>query len=110
MKTKSIRVTEDMMSAVDLVKKEEKIEEASAMRKLMRIGFEMYVGNLYKLGRISLREAAVALNMSQSEAMDVFLDIGIKGNLGAADVIYSLKKFVGRDTVPRETRNGEREP
>ncbi len=60
----------------------------------MRIGFESYVGNLYRLGRISLREAARALCISQSEALDIFLDMGIKGNVDAADVIASLKTFV----------------
>jgi hypothetical protein len=104
MKTKSIRITEDMMSAVDLVKKEEKIEEATAMRKLMRIGFESYVGNLYRLGRISSREAAGALGVSQSEALDIFLDMGIGGNLDAADVISSLKTFVIQDKS-RQTKS-----
>jgi len=93
MKTKSIRITEDMISAVELVRKQEKIEEAAAMRKLMRIGFETYVGNLYKLGKMSLRDAAHLLNMNQSETMDIFLDIGIKGNLDASDVLYSLERF-----------------
>ncbi|MBN2033051.1 MAG: hypothetical protein JW836_07230 [Deltaproteobacteria bacterium] len=95
MKTKSIRITEDMMSAVDLVKKKEKIEEATAMRKLIRIGFETYVGNLYKLGKLSLRDAACLLNTNQSETIDIFLDMGIRGNLDAADVVYSLNKFAG---------------
>ena len=93
MKTKSIRITEDMLSAVELVKKEEKIEEATAMRKLMKIGFEVYLGNLYRLGKITLREAAQLLNMNQSETIDMFLDMGIKGNLDAADVLYSLNRF-----------------
>jgi predicted HTH domain antitoxin len=96
MKTKSIRITEDMLSAVELVKKEEKIEEATAMRKLMKIGFEAYLGNLYRLGKITLREAAQLLNMNQSETMDMFLDMGIKGNLDAADVLYSLNRFTGK--------------
>jgi hypothetical protein len=93
MKTKSIRITEDMMSAVELVKKEEKIEEATAMRKLMKIGFETYVGNLYKMGKLSLRDAARLLNINQSETIDIFLDMGIQGNLDAADVLYSLKNL-----------------
>ena len=96
MKTKSIRITEDMISAVELVKKEEKIEEATAMRKLMKIGFETYVGNLYRLGKISLRDAARSLNMNQSETMDVFLDMGIKGNLDTAEVLHSLNQFAGK--------------
>ncbi|MBA4390996.1 MAG: hypothetical protein C0399_08660 [Syntrophus sp. (in: bacteria)] len=108
MKTKSIRITEDMMSAVELVKKEEKIEEATAMRKLMKIGFETYVGNLYKLGKISLRNAAHLLNMNQSETMDIFFDMGIQGNLDAADVVHSLDGLAaihGRDRARQPRRD-----
>ncbi len=50
MKTKSIRIPKDMMTAIEIVEKEEKIEESTAMRKLIRIGFETYVGNLLQTG------------------------------------------------------------
>lgn len=93
MKTKSLRIPKDMVSAIELVEKEEKIEESTAMRKLMRIGFETYVGDLYKRGKVTLREAARLLNASQIEAMNIFLDAGIKGNLDASDVMISLKRF-----------------
>lgn len=94
MKTKSLRISEDMMHAIKLVGKEEKIEESTAMRKLMRIGFETYIGNLYKQGKITLREAARLMNVNQIEAMNLFLDAGIKGNLDASDVLISLERFV----------------
>ncbi|WAC06950.1 MAG: hypothetical protein OS130_11960 [Thermodesulfobacteriota bacterium] len=93
MKTKSLRIPKEMMAALDLVEKEEKIEEATAMRKLMKIGFETYVGNLYKQGKVTLREAARLLNLNQIETMNIFLDAGIKGNLEASDVIASLQRF-----------------
>jgi len=93
MKTKSLRIPKDMIYAIELVEKEEKIEESTAMRKLMRIGFETYVGNLYKQGKVTLREAARLLNVSQIEAINIFLDAGIKGNLDASDVMISLKRF-----------------
>jgi predicted HTH domain antitoxin len=93
MKTKSLRIPKEMVTALDLVEKEEKIEEATAMRKLMRIGFETYVGNLYKQGRVTLREAARVLNLDQIETMNIFLDAGIKGNLDASDVMTSLQRF-----------------
>lgn len=64
------------------------------MRKLMRIGFETYIGNLYKQGKITLREAARLMNVNQIEAMNLFLDAGIKGNLDASDVLISLERFV----------------
>lgn len=94
MKTKSIRIPKDIMVAVEIVEKAEKVEESTAMRKLMKIGFETYVGNLYKQGKVTLREAARLLNMDQIEAMNLFLDSGIKGNLDASDVMASLERFV----------------
>lgn len=66
------------------------------MRKLMRIGFETYIGNLYKHGNLTLREAARLLNMNQIDAMNLFLDAGIKGNLDASDVLVSLERFISK--------------
>jgi len=96
MKTKSIRIPKDMMAAIEIVEKEEKIEESTAMRKLIRIGFETYIGNLYKQGKVTLRQAAKLLNLSQIEAMNLFLDAGIKGNLDASDVMTSLERFTSK--------------
>ena len=96
MKTKSIRIPKDMMAAIEVVEKEEKIEESTAMRKLIRIGFETYIGNLYKQGKVTLRQAAKLLNLSQIEAMNLFLDAGIKGNLDASDVMTSLERFTSK--------------
>lgn len=96
MKTKSIRIPDDLLSAVKLVEKSEKIEEATAMRKLMRIGFETYVASLYKEGKVTLGEAADFLKMNQMEVLDLFLDLGIKGNLEASDIVKSLERFVTR--------------
>ena len=94
--TKSIRIPKDMMAAIEIVEKEEKIEESTAMRKLIRIGFETYIGNLYKQGNVTLRQAAKLLNLSQIETMNLFLDAGIKGNLDASDVLASLERFVSK--------------
>lgn len=94
MKTKSIRIPKDMLRAIELVEREEKIEESTAMRKLIRIGFETYIGNLYKQGKVTLREAAKLLNVNQIEVMNLFLDAGIKGNLDASDVLKSMERFV----------------
>lgn len=96
MKTKSIRIPKDMMAAIELVVKEEKVEESTAMRKLMRIGFETYIENLYKQGKVTLREASRLLKLNQIDTMNLFLDAGIKGNLDASDVLASLERFVSK--------------
>ena len=45
---------------------------------------------------MTLREAAGLLGINQIEAMNLFLDSGIKGNLDASDVLASLERFVPR--------------
>lgn len=101
MKTKSIRIPKDILTAIEIVEKEEKIEESTAMRKLIRIGFETYIGNLYKYGKVTLREAARLLGINQVEAMNLFIDSGIKGNLDASDVLTSLERFMPRTSGRR---------
>ena len=93
MKTKSIRIPKEMADAIAVVEKEEQIEESTAMRKLIRMGFEAYVGNLYRDGKITLRRASQLLRRNQSEVIDLFLDAGIRGNLEASDVLASLDRF-----------------
>ena len=96
MKTKTIRIPKDLSDAIAVVEKEEKIEESTAMRKLLRIGFEAYVGQLYKEGKITLRRASRLLRLNQIEVINLFLDAGIKGNLDASDVLASLDRFATR--------------
>jgi hypothetical protein len=99
MKTLSIRVPDDLMSALQLVGKEEKIEPSTAMRKLVRIGYESYVGNLYRQGKVTLRDAASLLNLNPIETLDLFLDAGISGNLDATDVLTSLRRFGAKGKI-----------
>ncbi len=94
MKVKTIRIPEEMMDAIELVEKEERIEESTAMRKLIRVGFEAYIGKLYRDGKITLRRASQLLHLNQIETMNLFLDAGIKGNLDASDVLTSVDRFL----------------
>jgi len=91
MKVKSIRIPEDIDTAVGYVAKIEKIDVNQSFRKLTRIGFEHYIGKLYEDGKIDIREVAVLLNLSLSESIDALLAMGIKGNIHSADVFDSMK-------------------
>jgi predicted HTH domain antitoxin len=93
MKTKTLRIPKDIVDAIGLVEREEKIEESTAMRKLIRMGFETYVGNLYKDGKITLRRASRLLHRNPIEVINLFLDAGIRGNLDASDVLVSIDRF-----------------
>ncbi len=94
MKIKSIRMPDDLLDAIALVEKEEKIEETTAVRKLIKIGYESYLAELYEAGKLSLADVARRLHITQIEALDLLLQKGIRGNLDTADVMHSLQKFV----------------
>ena len=93
MKVKSMRIPEDIDKAIGYVARVEKIENTHSLRKLARMGFESYVAQEYKTGKITLREAAELLNLTLSEATDLLSDVGVKGNIHAADVMKSIESL-----------------
>ena len=97
MKVKSMRIPDDIDQAINYVSQLEKIEKTQSLRKLARIGFEYYVAKSYKEGRITLREASDLLKLSLSEAIDLLAEMGVKGNIRAADVYASLMTFAPLD-------------
>lgn len=93
MNAKSIRIPDDMLKAIELVQSREHIEESTAIRKLIRIGLEIYIARLYRQGAITLREAADRLGLDLVATVDLLMDYGITGNLDAADVLASIEHF-----------------
>jgi len=97
MKVKSMRIPEDIDQAINYVSQSEKIEKPQSLRKLARLGFEYYVAKIYKEGRITIRDASYLLKLSLSETMDLLAEMGVKGNIRAADVYASLNIFAPLD-------------
>lgn len=95
MRAKSIRISDDMLEAIELVELREHIEESTAIRKLIRTGLETYCARLYGQGQLTLRELASRLGLDLVEATDLLLSCGIKGNLDADDVLHSAEQFGG---------------
>jgi predicted HTH domain antitoxin len=93
MRVKSIRIPQDIDNAIEYVSKIEKIDKTQSFRKLARIGFEYYVVSEYRKGRITLREASELLKLTLSESIDLLLEVGVKGNIRASDILESLNTF-----------------
>jgi len=93
MRVKSIRIPQDIDNAIEYVSKMEKIDKTQSFRKLARIGFEYYVVSEYRKGRITLREASELLKLTLSESIDLLLEVGVKGNIRASDILESLNTF-----------------
>ena len=92
-----MRVPEDIDRAIRYVSKAEKIENTQSLRKLARLGFESYVAKNYQNGQITLRETAELLNLSLSETLDRLIQMGVRGNIQANDVLTSLNTFAPLD-------------
>jgi phosphoribosyl-ATP pyrophosphohydrolase len=97
MKVRSIRIPEEIDRAIDYVARSEKLEKNSSLRKLIRLGFEVYVAKSYERGKLTLREAADLLNLTLTETIDLFGEMGIKGNISAKDVMDALKARSSKD-------------
>ena len=82
-----------MLTAIGFVEREEHIEEATTVRKLIRIGLETYTSQRYKQGQLTLREASRRLGLDLIATTDLMLNHGVKGNLQAADVLQSIEHF-----------------
>ncbi len=93
MTTKTLRLTEELLEATREFGQAERIEESTAMRKLLRMGYEMFLANQYRAGRMSLRDVAKRMELTLSETMDVLQSMGISGNTTADDTLASLRSL-----------------
>jgi hypothetical protein len=93
MTTKTLRMPSDLAAAVHAVGVDEHIEESTAMRKLLRMGCDLYVAEQYRAGRVSLREVARRMGKSMSETLDALQRMGIAGNVSADDALQSLRSL-----------------
>ena len=93
MTTKTLRMPGDLAAAVHDVGVDEDIEESTAMRKLLRMGCDLYVAEQYRAGRLSLRDVARRMGKSLSEALDTLQRLGIAGNVTADGTLHSLKSL-----------------
>jgi len=90
MKAKALRLPDNLLDAVKFAEKKEKLDEPTTIRKFLRLGAEKYVADSYSRGEISLREAAKVLDIPTRDALELFWDMGITGNLDAGDTLKAI--------------------
>ena len=92
-----MRVPDDIDRAIKYVSNAEKIENTQSLRKLARLGFELYVAQNYQNGHITLREASELLTLTTSETLDLLSRMGVTGNIRSSDVLDSLNTVTPLD-------------
>lgn len=100
MRAKALRLPDNLLDAVKFAEKKEKLDEPNTLRKFLRLGAEKYVGDSYARGDISLREAAKVLDITARETLELFLDMGITGNVNA-DKTFKAISFAEKKITKR---------
>lgn len=102
MTTKTLRLSENLLNAVRELGDSEQIEEATAMRKLLRMGYCLFLAEQYRDGRLTLREVARRMELSLSEALEALQRLGVTGNTGADDTLASWLSLVSTQAKPNK--------
>ena len=81
---------EDVRLVEELAKRSDK-DKSTMVRDLVEYGKIYLAIKLYKEGKISIGKAAKIANLSISETMDLFAELGIKSNIELEDYLEGLK-------------------
>lgn len=78
---KSVRIPDEIMSAIRDRARREQLDESTTIRQLVTLGLREYACQLYADGEITLREASTIANVPLREMLDLLRDRGIRGNV-----------------------------
>ena len=78
---KSLRIPESMLKTVRELARRERLDESTAIRKLIAMGATEYAVQLYREGKVTLREAAAMADTTVREMIEILLEHGVKGNV-----------------------------
>lgn len=93
---RSVRLSAETMKAVSWLQRHHGSDTSEAIRRLVRRGLEQEMSDLYRQGKLSLREMVEVLGAPLRECLDLLLRQGVTGNitmiqaLEAADVVEDL--------------------
>jgi len=90
MRAKALRLPDRILDIARFAEKRDKTDEPTILRKFLSLGAEQYVARCYARGEVSLREAAAVLAVSSRQALELFWDMGISGNVGAEETVRAL--------------------
>lgn len=91
METKIVNMNSDILKGVSYRVKMEDVDENTAINQLVKLGVMWYATNLYKIGKITLSDAAELSNVSKRKMLDMLEEYGIKGNVSMKQQIKALE-------------------
>ncbi len=78
---KSLRIPETLLKTIRELARRERLDESTAIRKLIAMGATEYAVQLYRDGKVTLREAAAMAETTLREMIEILLEHGVKGNV-----------------------------
>ncbi len=87
----TVRLSGGDLKLVEQLAKWEKKDKSTTIRELVDYGKIYLAMKLYKEGKISIGRASEIANLSVSETMDLFSELGIKSNITYEDYMEGLK-------------------
>ena len=78
---KSLRIPESQLKTIRELARREHLDESTSIRKLIAMGATEYAIQLYREGKVTLREAAVMADVTPREMIEILLEHGVKGNV-----------------------------
>ncbi len=78
---KTVRIPEKLLKVVRRRARAEDVDDSTAIRQLLSIGAKNYAVDLYRDGKITLKEASELADATVREMIDILLDRGVKGNV-----------------------------
>ena len=94
--SKTVRFPEEFFRVVEYRARLEKIDESAAIRQLLALGAEGYAVELFRLGKVTLNEAAELAGVTLRQMVDLLQRHGVKGNVRLDQQRKALEFVSGR--------------
>lgn len=78
---KRLRLPESLLKTIRELARRERLDEPTAIRKLIAMGATEYAFQLYRDGKVTLREAAAMAQTTLREMIEILLEHGVRGNV-----------------------------
>lgn len=106
MKAKALRLPDPLLHGVAWVSGRERSDMSETLRRLVWLGLERELAERYRRGELSLREAAGILQRSVRETIETFWQLGVSGNVTAAQAFQAVRRLSDGRRGHRSARAG----
>lgn len=104
MKSKVLRLPDPLAHGVAWVSGRDRSETSETLRRLVWLGLERELAERYRRGELSLRKAASILERSVRETIETFWQLGVSGNVTAAQTLRALHRVGDGERGSRSAR------